>query len=262
MGKIFTRIAVAVFILVAVTDPTSRAALTHAATSARDYVMAQYRSAQGEPATGTTAAAAAGSAGSFTIARHNSNGTPIRWNPCAAVHVVVNTAHAPAGAMTAARTAVARVSAASGLKITIDGTTATAPRSSYPTRRYAGRSGWAPVLLAWGPPGTGPLGTDGTSGVGMPAWVDGPQGAVYVSGQIVLNSDQNELYAHGYGSSREVALLEHEFGHILGLDHVADPSQVMNPQVGAAADLGAGDRAGLAAVGAGGCLATPAPSWG
>lgn len=181
----------------------------------------------------------------FTIARYAADGSPVRW--CAPMHVVVNPTGGPPDALAAVRTAVAHVSAAAGLPVTVDGTTRSSPTADYPK---PGR----PVLVAWVRPGTGPLANDGSAGVSEPAWVDAPDGSSrYVSGLIVLNEAQTDLIEHGYATNREVALLEHELGHILGLGHVPDPGEVMNPTVGAAADLGAGDRAGLHAVGGRGC---------
>lgn len=46
----------------------------------------------------------------------------------------------------------------------------------------------------------------------------------------------------------------HEFGHLLGLAHVKDPTQLMNPVgVPGINDLQAGDLEGLAKLGRGSC---------
>jgi hypothetical protein len=160
----------------------------------------------------------------FTIAERAADGSPVRW--CASVHVVVNPAGGPPDALAA-----------------VDGATAAAPTAAWP---QVGR----PVLVAWGPPGTGPLGAAGESGATTRAWV----GDRYVSALVVHNSEHVNLMRSGYGADRTVALLEHELGHVLGLGHVDDPTQVMFDQVGSVGSLGAGDRAGLAAIGkAGDC---------
>lgn len=54
----------------------------------------------------------------------------------------------------------------------------------------------------------------------------------------------------GRAAVRRVVL--HELGHVLGLDHVDDPTQVMHPGSPARA-LGSGDLAGLAALGTSRC---------
>ena len=53
-----------------------------------------------------------------------------------------------------------------------------------------------------------------------------------------------------------VATILHELGHLVGLDHVDDETQIMNPYVVPGVDPFAdGDLAGLAALGRGDCFA-------
>jgi predicted Zn-dependent protease len=55
---------------------------------------------------------------------------------------------------------------------------------------------------------------------------------------------------------REIAqaIVLHEFGHLVGLDHVADETQLMNPEtVVGITDFAAGDLAGLSRLGRGPC---------
>jgi len=46
----------------------------------------------------------------------------------------------------------------------------------------------------------------------------------------------------------------HELGHLVGLAHVSDPTQLMYPQSSGVLDLAAGDLTGLAQLGAGECV--------
>ena len=66
---------------------------------------------------------------------------------------------------------------------------------------------------------------------------------------------------HGFGRGQsEGTLLLHELGHAVGLQHVYDSSQVMNPTITTASppDYAAGDRTGLRLVGANaGCMRGP-----
>ena len=45
----------------------------------------------------------------------------------------------------------------------------------------------------------------------------------------------------------------HELAHVVGLDHVDDDTELMNPMTSKTITFGPGDRAGLAVVGAVDC---------
>lgn len=67
------------------------------------------------------------------------------------------------------------------------------------------------------------------------------------------NPDLARIVQRRNGSviAREVML--HELGHLVGLAHVKDATQVMYPNTRPLAHYSAGDKAGLAILGAGPC---------
>jgi hypothetical protein len=195
----------------------------------------------------------------------DTTGAPVRWDPCTPIEVVLRPAGAPDGAEADLRAALDRLAAASGLDLRLVGTTDAAPSADGPlVERTDTGWRWAPVLVAWDLPGVGgmPLGPH-DRGVAVPVAVRADGREAFVTGQVVLNAARTDLRpgfgdrAHAWG-----ATLLHELGHLLGLDHVEDAAQLMaaDPGSGPVA-LGAGDLAGLAAVGAaGGCVAAPPPT--
>jgi hypothetical protein len=221
------------------------------------------------PATGAAAAAPApssagsgpgvsGDGGLFAFEQLNHDGTPSRWNPCVAVHYVVNLSQAPAGALSMVSAALAQVSAATGLQFVYDGTTSELASNNRPLA-VGGR--WNPVLVVWERVGQSDyLAANGEDGEGGFVAVSNPQGRwVDVTGQVALDSAAGSIpgFAQEGGWAH---LLLHEFGHVVGLAHVNDTTQVMNPvsTVGAPTAYGSGDLAGLARLGASnGCLTEP-----
>jgi hypothetical protein len=178
-----------------------------------------------------------------------------RWDPCRPIRYVVSGAEPFAGANAMLTQVLAEAGAASGLRFVDAGTTtepASVDRSPYQPQRY-GRT-WAPVLVAWTDQAQVPDLAGNVIGLGgaVSATVHGTKRLV--SG--VLYFDQPELFliaqrGTGYASMRTVML--HEVGHLLGLGHVQDPTEVMYPSDGAQGDYGPGDLSGLAYAGAAPC---------
>jgi hypothetical protein len=190
------------------------------------------------------------------------DGRPGRWDPCAPVRYVVNPTWAPQTGRADLVEALRRISAVSGLRFVDDGDTDETPsldRPAYQPDRYGAR--WAPLLVTWAPPSSTDVGIGGgTKGVALTVAVPGEAGPSILSGQVVLDAEQRLPSGFGPGSTEGEVLL-HELAHAVGLGHVDDPTQVMYYRTtNSDSEFGAGDRAGLTALGAAaGCLPAPRP---
>jgi hypothetical protein len=181
---------------------------------------------------------------------------PVAWSPCRPIHFVVRQQGGPTNGGELIATAVARISAASGLQFVDDGVTDEAPsmgRPAYEPELYGKR--WAPVLVAWSTPEETEALEGDTVGIGGAAPVTRAGLSVYVTGSVTLDGPaMADLLAGPNGTENALGVLTHELGHVVGLDHVDDPSQLMNPQASeAVSTLQAGDLAGLAQLGTGAC---------
>ena len=189
------------------------------------------------------------------------DGDPVRWDPCTPIPWVLDTTNAPPDARETVSLAMARISAASGLEFEYRGATTELPSRDRSLVTTDGGA-WAPVLITWVPGDSTdlPLG-DAERGVSVPVAVRDGGPRVFVTGQVVLNSDKRLLTGFEDRHASWGAVVLHELAHLVGLDHVDDPSQLMHPTPGfGPVELGAGDLAGLAAVGAGGgCVEVPDP---
>ncbi len=191
----------------------------------------------------------------FLITRPD--GSPVAYDPCRPVHYVVNERTAPPGAKALLDEAIARVSAATGLVFVDDGTTTERPsdhRSPYQPTRYGDR--WAPVLIAWSDPAETPGLADDVAGRAgsIPVTTSGSEGpTVYVTGTVTLDGPQitEQLLPRSPDLAR--AVVQHELGHLVGLDHVGHETELMHPSTTKLTDWGPGDRAGLAQLGRGEC---------
>jgi DnaJ domain/Matrixin len=207
---------------------------------------------------GVPAPLAAASA-SYRFLAHQADGTtPVSYDPCRSIHYVIRQQGQPAGGEQIVTDAIRRVSQATGLRFVYDGATSEAPshqRRSYQPERYGDR--WAPVLISWVTPKENPdmatdvTGEGGSSAFGLP---NGP--SAYVSGAVELDAGKLTSELHRHEGKRAVrAVVLHELGHLVGLDHVTAANQLMYPQSQpGVVDFGAGDLTGLAALGRGTCL--------
>jgi hypothetical protein len=192
----------------------------------------------------------------------DSSGVPARWDPCSPIHYVVETGWMPAGGRADLAASLHRLSSASGLTFVDDGDTDERPgqdRAAYQPARYGKR--WAPLLIGWLPPEATDLGLGhGVAGVTVAVAIPSSHGGSIVTGQVVLDADHQLPAGFGPGATEGEVLL-HELAHAVGLGHVLDPTQVMYPQTtNSESQYGAGDRAGLAALGRpAGCHPAPAP---
>src|SRR3990172_10375369 len=77
-------------------------------------------------------------------------GKPVRWNPCAPIHYVINVSRAPDGSIEDVHQAVARMSEVTGVGFIYDGLTDEVPqRDRLPLPPPPYRHAWAPVVIAW-----------------------------------------------------------------------------------------------------------------
>ncbi|MGZ4491694.1 MAG: hypothetical protein ACXVEU_13145 [Nocardioidaceae bacterium] len=198
--------------------------------------------------------------GAFAFTEHQdgSPGVPVGYDPCRPIHLIVNGRLAPPGSRGLVREAAARIGAAAGLVLTVAGPTTEEPGGDRPLRdpaRYG--AGWSPVLVAWTTPARVPHLDGSVVGVGGSASVRDPLTQVrhYVTGAVSLDAPAfREILRRPHGRAQARALVMHELGHVVGLAHVQDTSELMNPENVGLTRLGPGDRAGLAALGSGRCF--------
>lgn len=193
----------------------------------------------------------------YRFLAHQDNGKePITWSPCRPIRFVTRPDNTPVGGAALITSAVAEVSAATGLRFEDGGPTTELPseeRKPYQFERYGDR--WAPVLVAWATGAEIPeFGITAAGKAGGISVNTGSGDATYVSGVLYLDPasiDQTRSY---YGEAAARKIIVHELGHLVGLAHVDDPKAVMHPEyVEGNNGLSPGDRAGLAALGRGAC---------
>ncbi len=180
----------------------------------------------------------------------------VGYDPCRPLHYVVRPDNAPAGSEGLVQEAVAEVSAATGLRFVDDGATSEAPaeeRDLYQPERY-GKT-WVPVLITWTSPEEIPALAGDIAGLGGSDYAHAPgQPLVFAGGQVQLDAeDAADTLRFPDGRTYVKATIMHELAHVVGLDHVDDPDELMNAENLGRTTFGQGDRAGLALLGTGSC---------
>jgi hypothetical protein len=245
------------------------AVLVAAALVAVGVVVAGLSAAGGLPSSGpdemtATQVGPRASSDGYAVWERNDDGTPVRWDPCSPIELVVSAEGLPTGGLDDLSEALDRLVEVTGLDLRVTGTTDERPRAErppYQPNRYGHR--WAPVLIAWASPHEGGIRLRSTDrGVAVPIAVGAPGDRTYVTGQVALNAERTDLDAGFDDRSRSWgSTVLHELVHVLGLDHVDDPTQLMYVHPGEGpVEFGDGDLVGLAAVGAEhACRRVPAP---
>jgi hypothetical protein len=197
--------------------------------------------------------------GGYTIVEHTEQGVAITYDPCRPIHYVIRDQNTPRNGDRLVHEAVAAVSAATGLVFVDDGGSSETPtedRPAFQPDRYGPR--WAPVLIAWTNPQEAPDLRGDTTGTGgsqpVTVSIGSNSETAYVTGSVELDAPQLRQIERDEGATGVRAVVEHELGHVVGLDHVQDKKQLMYPESQSSVnEYQDGDRRGLALLGAGSC---------
>jgi hypothetical protein len=177
----------------------------------------------------------------FLFIRH---GKPVRWNPCQAIRYKVNVSRAPRQGLADVRETLRRISQPTGFDFKYAGHTHYIPGSK--------QSQHEPLVIAWAKPKQTSLGLGkGVLGQGGGTYTYGQGEKPHiVTGYAVLDSQAKLTPGFGAGQT-EGALLMHELGHAVGLDHAKKPAEIMYPELGPhpVTMYGAGDYRGLTLIG-------------
>lgn len=181
----------------------------------------------------------------FTMTQPGSS-EPVGWDPCEPIRYQVNPADEPAGGSQLISRAIARASAATGLTFEDDGLTDERPF----TAQFVPIGTDRPVIIGWGTAAEFPELADDVAGIGGGAAEQGVLGRrYYVTGGVALDTD---LFTTAQVTMRPQimeAIVLHEIAHVVGLNHVNEPTELMAATNNGQLDFGPGDREGLARLG-------------
>jgi hypothetical protein len=194
-----------------------------------------------------------GDAASHAFVSVDAAGTPAHWDPCTPITYFVNTATLPEGAGVTVAEAFTRVAAITGATFVDGGQTALIAGAGGALLPAPDRG--EGIYVAFADPTIVPDLTGTVLGLGGHYFSSWPSADMrIIVGTIVI--DTSDPLAPGFTSGLSIGgVLEHELGHVLGLAHIDDPTQLMYPHARPTgpSTFQAGDRAGLVDLQAGGC---------
>ncbi len=182
---------------------------------------------------------------------HPGTDQPVAYDPCREIPYAVNTEHSLPKGNAIIDEAVREVERATGLVFVRRPDTE--EHAEFHLADQTGVPG--PVVIEWAIPGAVAELTGEPAGWGGSLAVEDPGSGLdyYVSGAIALDTYDLERLHETHGRAAVRAVVMHELGHVVGLDHVRDKDELMHEDFGQTA-FGPGDREGLALLGAGQCL--------
>lgn len=191
-----------------------------------------------EPGAGTFA---------FLLTQRGSD-DPVGYDPCRPVEYAVNPESAPAGWEELVEVSVAHTSAATGLTFDYVGTTEQRPFD--PTARGGFSGTRRPAVIGFADASEIDGLAGDVAGIGGSVAARNPLGRDYfVTGAVALDTEVFTDARMGRDRDSLQAILDHELGHLVGLDHVDDPQELMFEQNYGRLRYGPGDLEGLATLG-------------
>ena len=180
-------------------------------------------------------------------------GQPATYSSCRMIQVAVYPAGGPPDAEQLVREAVAQVRAATGLDIVVIGAYGGhAPNWNFEAAPVTYSD---PVSVSWQDGDAIAQMTDEVAGLGGSPVVTGADGTRRrLAGTIALSRDYYDYLDRRGDHAEELAVLLHEFGHVMGLAHVDSPEELMYEDNIGMTHYGEGDLEGLRRLGQGPCV--------
>ncbi|WP_432476704.1 matrixin family metalloprotease [Nocardioides sp. GXQ0305] len=183
----------------------------------------------------------------FLLTQRGSD-APVGYDPCRPVEYAVNPGGGPSDWEELIDTAVAHTEWATGLRFVDVGNTTERP---FDPRRAGPFGGTAqPVVVGFADEEEiGGLAGDVAGLGGSVASRDSLGRDYFVTGSIALDTDVFDGPSDGPERENLQAIVDHEFGHVVGLDHVSDPAELMYESNVGVTEYGPGDLEGMARLG-------------
>jgi hypothetical protein len=187
----------------------------------------------------------------FLLTQRGSD-VPVGYDPCEPIEYVVNPDHGPPDWRELIEQAVADTEGASGLRFRYAGTSDERPFA--PNRGGLVQDVRRPAVVGFASaeeiPDLGGI----VAGVGGSRPAASARGDLYyVTGSVALDTDVFDHASTGEDRALLQAIVDHEFGHLVGLDHVSSSAELMSAANTGQTSYGPGDLEGLARLGAIAC---------
>ncbi|RJS46468.1 hypothetical protein [Nocardioides cavernaquae] len=172
--------------------------------------------------------------------------TPVTYDPCRTIRLEINPEGAPPDYRNLVEDAIEHTATATGFEFEIVGET----DSRRFEQRVFGAATAPPVLVAWADADEVPELKGDVAGVGGSSHLEvRPNFRQFVTGAVILDRDVYARLASNHNRPHAQAIIDHEFGHLVGLGHVKDAGELMNADNVGQTSYGPGDLEGFARLG-------------